>query len=333
MDIIRAARLDCGTFPIRERERTLMKDAGITEICEVAGYDSDEIAKIDPDVIIFISGYVPRKTIEKLNRCRAIFRLGIGYDKIDLHAATEKGIIACNTTGYCVHEVAEHTLALMLGCARRIPQASASMKDGTWPEVTKRLGLRRIYGKTAGIIGLGAIGKCIAEALSGFHMKILFHGGHPSDEEISRCGAVRVDLESLLKESDFVFLSCPANEKTRGMIGKEQLALMKNTAILINTARGSLVDEKALAEALKDKQIDYAGIDVYEHINIWGEIGNPPEGYYHGIDNILMTPHISYISEESDLELYDAGYGQVKIFLNGGWPNMCVNPQVRGKAQ
>lgn len=328
MDGIRAARLDCGTFPISERERALMTGAGITEIFEVSEYDSDEIAAIDPDLIILISGYLPARTIEKLNRCKAIFRLGIGYEKIDLNAATAKGIIVCNTVGYCVHEVAEHSLALMLGCARRLPAASASMKDGSWPEVTKGLGLRRIYGKTAGIIGLGAIGKCIAEELGGFHMRILFHGGHPSDEEMTRLGAVPAELNTLLSESDFVFVCCPANEKTKGMIGRQQLAFMKNTAILINTARGSIVDEQALADALKNRQIDFAGIDVYAHINIWGQIGNPPDGYYHGIDNILTTPHISYISEESDSELYDAAYGQVRIFLDGGWPTMCVNPQV-----
>ena len=333
METIRAARLDCGLFPIGEREKKLLAAAGVTDVYEVAGYDADEIARIGPDVVIVVSGYLPRQTLERLGRCRAVLRLGIGYDKIDVAAATENGIAVCNTTGYCVHEVAEHALALMLGCARRIPEASASMRDGTWPEVTKNLHIRRVYGKTAGIIGLGSIGTCIAQELSGFRMQLLTCGGHKSEQELAAAGVRRVTLPELLRESDFVFLACPANPETRGMIGREQLAMMKETAVLINTARGSLVDEQALAEALRAHRLDYAGIDVYEHINIWGEIGDPPDGYYHGLDRILMTPHISYISEESDRELYEAGYEQLRIFLEGGRPRTCVNPEALDRAQ
>jgi D-3-phosphoglycerate dehydrogenase len=328
---VRAARLDCGLFPVSDRERELLKEAGVTELVEIEGYDTEEVVAADPQAILVISGYVPRKTIERLEHCQVIIRLGIGYDKIDLEAATEKGIIVCNTVGYCVNEVAEHAMALLLGCARRIPVASASMRDGSWPEVIQNIRMRRVHGKTLGLVGFGAIGKCIAEEAKGFHMNIVTFDNYIPEEAVTERGAKKVTLDELLEVSDFICMTCPLNDETREMIGKEQFDKMKDTAVFINTARGGLVDEKALAQALKEKKIEYAGIDVYEHINIWGEVGNPPDGYYHDVDNILLTPHIAYISDEADKELYEIGLEQLKIVLSGGWSRMCVNPKVREK--
>lgn len=328
---VRVARLDCGLFPVSERERELLKDAGVTEVVEIEGYDSDEVAAADPIAVIVISGYVPAKTIEKLDHCKMILRLGIGYDKIDLKAATEKGIIVCNTVGYCVNEVAEHAMALLLGCARRIPEASKAMRDGSWPQLIQNIRMRRVHGKTLGLVGFGAIGKCIAKEAEGFGMKIITYDEYIPEEAIIEKGAQKVSLNELLRTSDFICMTCPLTEDTREMIGKEEFEKMKPTAVFINTARGGLVDEKALAQALKEKQIEYAGIDVYEHINIWGEVGNPPDGYYHGVENLLLTPHIAYISDESDEELYEVGIEQLKLVLSGGWSRMCVNPEVKEK--
>ena len=328
---IRVARLDTALFPVSDRERELLVAAGVTDIVEIAGYEPDEVAAADPDVIMVISGKVPAATINRLTHCKMISRLGIGYDKIDVKAATEKGIIVCNTVGYCVHEVAEHAMALLLACARRIPQASAAMRDGSWPDFISKVRMRRISGKTLGLVGFGAIGRCICREAGGFGMRVITFDKYIPDQVVKDMGAEKVSLEELLARSDFICMTCPLNDETREMIGREQFAQMKSSAIFINTARGGLVDEKALAEAVRSGKIEYAGIDVYEHINIWGEVGNPPDGYYHGVEKMLLTPHIAYISDESDQELYETAIEQIRLVLTEGWSRMYVNPEVKEK--
>jgi D-3-phosphoglycerate dehydrogenase / 2-oxoglutarate reductase len=329
MEKLKLARLDSGLFPMGDFERSLIMEAGDFQIIEIAGYDPDEIAAADPDFIAVVSGYIQEDTISRLKRCRAVIRYGIGYEKIDVDAAARRGIIVCNTTGYCNYEVAEHAMALLLGCARRVPQLQRSMREGSWPQVLPTLTFRRIYGKQLGLIGLGAIGQKIAERAAGFGLELSAFDDYAPDEAYSRLKVRRSSLEELLRTSDFICMACPLNSSTRGMIGREQLALMKKTAVLINTARGGLIDEKALAQALERGQIDYAGIDVYDHFNVFADPPDPPEGYYHGIDRVLLTPHAAYISEEAMQDMYVTAVGQLARIVSGVWPHLCVNPEAR----
>lgn len=227
---------------------------------------------------------VPRDVIERAPRLRAVGRAGIGVDNIDLEAATAAGVLVMNTPGGNSVSVAEHTLALMLSMARAIPQASASTRSGAW-EKKKFLG-SELRGKTLGVVGLGSIGREVVRRALAFEMRVLAADPYVSPQWAADMSVELVDLNRLLTESDYISLHVALTPETRNMISTAQFAMMKKGVRIVNCARGGIIDETALAEAMKSGQVAGAGLDVFST--------EPPAGSpLLALDSLVATPHIA----------------------------------------
>jgi D-3-phosphoglycerate dehydrogenase len=244
--------------------------------------ENELLGQLD-DVVAIITGLEPitRKVISSAPRLKVIVKHGIGVDNIDLDAAKEKGVIVANSPGTNREAVADLVFGLMLSLARNIPQSDRQVREGKWPKVFGQ----SVWGKTLGIIGLGVIGKSVAQRAKGFNMKVLAFK-RTWDEEYARAnGIIRSDIDGILRESDFVTLHLPLTDDTRNLIGERELGIMKPTAYLINTARGGVVDEAALYKALVEGKIAGAGIDVFS-------TEPPPKSPLFELQNVILTPHM-----------------------------------------
>lgn len=219
-------------------------------------------------------------------KLKVVANYGVGFDNIDIVAAKDRGIIVCNTPGVAQEAVAEHTFMLILACAKKLVEADKYVRSGSYQRWDPLLFLsNQVWGKTIGIIGLGRIGTFVAQiAYHGFRMKILYFDIAQSQDLELLTEAKFTPLDQILKEADFVTLHLPLTSKTKHLISRKEFKAMKNTAILINTARGPIVDEEALIWALKEGEISACGLDVYEH-----EPAIPEE--LRILDNVIFTPH------------------------------------------
>jgi D-3-phosphoglycerate dehydrogenase len=275
-------------------------------------------------------GYVfsPR-VIENLNKCRLIALTGIGYDNVDIAAATEKGICVANNPYYCLQEVSDHAMALILACARKLYKLLPDIKTGKWSTQADYLSalkpLHRLSGQTLGLIGFGNIARALVPKARAFGFRIIVYSPHVPDSLFKKFEVESIGLDQLLKESDFVSMHTILTPETRRMMGLEQFKKMKPTAYFINTARGELVDEKALHTALLEGLIAGAGLDVLE--------SEPPgpDNPLVKLNNVLITGHFAYYSEESREELFRWPWEEVARVLQGEWPQGLVNPQVKEK--
>lgn len=243
--------------------------------------------KIDKDVLSAAS-----------KKLKVVANYAVGYDNIDLAFAAKKNIIVCNTPGVASESVAEHTFLLILACAKKIIAADKFVRIGKYQRWDPMVFLSsQIWGKTIGIIGLGRIGTFVARiAYAGLRMKILYFDIAPSEDFELLTEAKYASVEELLKESDIVTLHCPLTAKTRHLISKKELKIMKNTAILVNTSRGAIINQEDLIWALKNNEIAAAGLDVFEH-----EPEIPHELTV--LDNVVLTPHIASATVETRLSM------------------------------
>jgi len=280
----------------------------------------EEVIEAARDADGIINQYAPitRRVIELLKRCKVIARYGIGVDNIDVEAATEYGIIVANLPGYCVDEVSTHTVALILACARKITLFDSLVRQKIWDFALARPVLRT-QGRILGLFGLGEIGRAVAEKTSKFGFKIIAYD--PYTTKVDR-GIELVGFPQLLSDSDFISIHAPLTRKTRHIFGENELRAMKKSAYLINTARGSIINEKALYKALEDKWIAGAALDVMEK--------EPPDwkNPLLKLNNLIITPHISFYSEESFVDLKTKTAEAVLSVLKGELPGAMVNPQV-----
>ncbi|HAJ32702.1 MAG TPA: hydroxyacid dehydrogenase [Candidatus Atribacteria bacterium] len=280
----------------------------------------DEVIEAAKDADGILNQYAPitRRVIESLKRCKVILRYGVGVDNIDVEAATERGIIIANVPDYCIDEVSTHTMALILACARGITLLDRKRREKKW-DFTLAKPLFRTKGKNLGLFGLGRIARMVAQKASRFGFKIIAYDPYISkvDEDIKL-----VEFSKLLSDSDFVSLHAPLTQETRHSFGESELKAMKKTAYLINTSRGPLLNEKALYQALREKWIAGAALDVMEK--------EPPEwdNPLLKLNNLIVTPHISFYSEESYVELKTKTAKAVLAVLKGELPRAIVNPQV-----
>lgn len=249
---------------------------------------------------VIISEYfkITERIMDASPALKGIVVWGVGYEHVDVDAASVRGLYVVNTPGSNAESVAEHTFGLLLSLSRRLLQTNAFVRKGGWVSreeagLPHKLIAQDLCGKTLGIIGLGSIGARVARIAHGFNMRILAFDPYTSAEVAKERGAELVDLEKLLRESDFVTLHVVLTEKTEGIIGTRQLNLMKPTAYLINTSRGPVIDEKVLIRALKEKKIAAAGLDVFKKEPI--DLGNPLLEF----DNVIVTPHCAGNSEEA----------------------------------
>ena len=290
----------------------LLENSGLEVIMNPYGrkLSEEEIIKLMDDSVGVIAGteVFTKNVLENSDNLKVISRYGVGLDNVDLTSATQKEIKVFNTPVTPSLAVAELAMSIIFNLLKKIQIVSTRLKNDMWkPEVGNLL-----TGKTIGIIGLGRIGKKLVEFLKPYNCRIVAYEINPDKEFISKNNVETLDLNSLLKTSDIISIHCPISDETRNMIGKNEFDLMKNNAIIINTARGGIIDEDALYEALKNNKIGAAGIDAFEK--------EPYEGKLKELDNILLTPHIGTFNVETrkDMEVEAAenlikGLKEVKI--------------------
>ncbi|GIP36116.1 phosphoglycerate dehydrogenase [Paenibacillus sp. J2TS4] len=269
------------------------------------------------DAAIVGDDYFTAAVIAKANRLKIIAKYGVGVDRIDLQAATDKGIVVSNIPGGNKHAVADLTLTLMLAISRQLMKAHEVVKQSGWSVVTGR----EIYRKTLGVVGMGQIGKEVIRRAKGFQMNIAAYDPYPDQAFVQEHGVRLVSAEELMRISDFVSLHLPSLPSTRGFVDRRMIALMKPTAYLINTARGDIVEETALVQALQERRIAGAALDTLAQ----EPPGNHPLLH---MDNVIVTPHIAGHSYEANYTIGMSAARSVIGVLRGGKPEHIVNPEV-----
>ncbi|MBI2990929.1 MAG: C-terminal binding protein [Deltaproteobacteria bacterium] len=272
----------------------------------------------EADAILNTYAPMTAKVVNSLERCRVIVRFGIGVDNVAVEAATAAGIMVANTSDYCIEEVADQAMALLLACGRGLFPSAGIARAAAW-DFNRMPRLARMRGQTLGLLGLGRIGSAVAERAKGFAMKIL------ASEIFRKAGVEPVGLDRLLGESDFVSIHVPLNPETSGLVNGEALTKMKPTAYLINVARGKIVDQAALCRALQERRIAGAALDVLET--------EPPrpDDPIRSLDNVILTPHAAWYSEQSRMDMRRKAVGQVVSVLKGELPYSLVNREVLGR--
>jgi glyoxylate reductase len=272
-------------------------------------------------VLCLLTDTIDEQVIEAADRVKVLANFAVGYDNIDVEAATSRGILVTNTPGVLTDTTAELAWALVFAAARRTAEADRFTRKGRFVGWSPTLFLGQdITGKTLGVVGAGRIGTAFAEKSHGFRMKILYHDIEPNPDFEKLTGGTYVSLESLLGQSDVISLHVPLTPATVHLIGKEQLGRMKSTAILVNTSRGPVVDEQALAEALKNGQIAGAALDVYEE-----EPKICPALLT--LDNVVLAPHIGSASVETRTKMAVMAAENLVAALRGEVPKNLVNPE------
>lgn len=309
-------------FADLEPERQVLETAGLTLVPAQATTEN-ELIEVCADADAIINQYAPvtAKVIGSLTRCRVISRYGIGLNTIDVPAATEAGIAVANVPDGSLEEVSDHAAAQILTLARGLHRYDAAIRRGTW-DYTVAGPLRRLRGRTLGLVGFGRIPRLLAEKLAGFGMAVLAHDPFADPSHAAALGVRLVDLDTLCRESDVVSVHAPLTAETEGMIGHAQFAAMKPTACLVNTARGPVVDQDALVEALETGRIAGAGLDVFAHEPIG------PDHPLARCENVVLSPHAAWYSEDSEIEIRTKTARNVVDVAQGRLPTYLVNHEV-----
>lgn len=309
-------------WPSVEPERQVLAEVG-AELTVAETGDENELLTLAPTVEGILTCWKPvtDRVIRTATRCQVIARYGIGLDNIDVETATENGILVTNVPAYCVDEVSDHAMALLLACARKIPLFNKAVKSGTWDQNIGQQ-MYRLSGKTLGIVGFGHIGQAVIPKAKAFGLNVHIYSPRTSPDLIQSHSAEKVSFQELLKMSDFITIHAPLTHETKHMFSHDEFSTMKNTAYLINTARGGIVNTIALTNALQNSEIAGAGLDVLET--------EPPEvnETLLTLDNVVITPHAAFVSEESILELEVTAATCVAQVLSGQLPKSVVNPTV-----
>jgi D-3-phosphoglycerate dehydrogenase/(S)-sulfolactate dehydrogenase len=297
-------------------------------VLKEAGFEVDVKVGLKPDALEqIIGGYdglavrsatkVTAKLLEKATRLKVVGRAGVGVDNVDLEAATRRGVVVMNTPGGSSVTVAELALAMILSLYRHVPAATASVKSGKWEK--KRFQGHEIAGKTLGVVGIGNIGSVLVERALGMKMRVVAYDPFITPEAAGKLGAELVDLETLWREADVISLHVPLTDQTRNLVGASTIAKMKKGAILVNCARGGVVDEKALADGLASGHLGGAALDVFEK--------EPPAADHplFAQDAFVCTPHIGASTEEAQSAVAVAVAEQLVAYLRDGVVKNAVN--------
>jgi len=269
-------------------------------------------------IVVRSRAKIPRAIIEKgVPTLKVVGRAGVGVDNVDVEAASDYGVIVMNTPGGNTISAAEQTLALLLALSRNIPRADATMRQGLWEK--KGLTGTEVFGKTLGVIGLGRIGREVARRARAFGMKLLGYDPYVADEVLSHEGIERATVEQIVRGADYITVHSPLTPETRGLIGAKEFQMMKKTARLINCARGGIIDETALAEALKAKRIAGAALDVFSQEPL------PADHPLRSLDNVVLTPHLGAATAEAQENVAIELAQQIVDFLHGGLVRNAVN--------
>jgi D-3-phosphoglycerate dehydrogenase len=270
----------------------------------------------EADAVMLRRIQVTAELIRRFRRCKIILRYGVGTDNVDVQAATEAGIIVGHVPSYCLDEVSSHAIGLLLACVRRIVRTHQKMERGDW-DVHRNDPIWRMAGKTFGLVGFGQIAQTVARKLAGWDMHII------ASDPFAETDRVRlVDLDTLCRESDYISIHAPLLPETRHLIGQKQFASMKRGVILVNTARGPLVDTTALFQALAEGQVAQAALDVFEEEPL------PATSFLRAHPQVIVTDHVGWYSEESQIQLQKTGASEAVAVCLGGLPQSMANPEV-----
>jgi len=273
-----------------------------------------EVENVD-GLICFLTEKIDEEVLNKAQQLKIISNVAVGYNNIDVHFAARKGIIVTNTPGVLTETTADLTFALLMAAARRVVNASDFLRSGEWGAWSlMQLTGQDIYGATLGIIGLGRIGEALVKRAKGFDMNVIYYNRTRKLEKERDLAIHYVELKELLQQSDYVCLLLPYSAEVHHLIGKEELSLMKRSAILINTARGGLVDEEALYQALRDGEIWGAGLDVFEQEPV------PVDHPLLSLSNVVTLPHIGSASVKTRMRMAHLAVDNMVKVLNGDEP-------------
>jgi D-3-phosphoglycerate dehydrogenase len=291
--------IDAGKLPVSEALR----------LCETAEGVMVRRVEVTPELI------------RRFQRCKCIVRYGIGTDNVHLDAATAAGIIVTHVPDYCVDEVSAHTVALWLACVRKIVSTHKRVEQGAW-DVHRDDPIHRTAGKTFGLVGLGKIGQAVAQKLNGWDLRLLATDPFADPAKAAALGVELVDVETLCRESDIVSMHCPLLPETRHLLSRPQFEWMKADAVVLNTARGPVVNTQALLAALESDRLAAAGLDVFEEEPL--PTGSPLRRH----PRVVVTDHTAWYSEESQIQLQISAAEEVVRACTGGLPRAIANPQV-----
>ena len=322
MPDLSVAVLDCN-FPSTDLERSIVQSAGAA-IALGNCRTEEEVVAFAREADACIVQYAPmtRWVLGQMPRCRVVARYGIGVDNVDVAAATDEGIWVTNVPGFCRLELAEHTLAMILGFARRLNRLDRSVHRGEWETIGVMRPTRRLAELTLGLIGFGQVGREVAARARAFGLRVIATAPRTDAATMAAHRVEKVTLEELLRASDFVSLHLPLTPESRHLLDAERLALLKPSAYLINTSRGAIVDEAALIAALQAGRLAGAGLDVLER--------EPPapDSPLLTMENVVITPHAAYYSDDALEYLQRSVAEEVVRVLRGDRPRSPVNPDV-----
>jgi len=314
---------DCDHGSMEEEKKEFDRIAAELTLAQVR--EEEDLIRVCKEAEGLINQYAPltRRVLENLPKCKVIARYGVGLDPVDLRAATDLGIIVANVPDYCMDEVADQAISMILTLIRKTTFFDQKVKSGQW-DFRQGIPIHRLRGKTLGLIGCGKIGLEVAKRISAFGVKVITFD--PYLERVPQ-GIELKDFDSVIKGSDFISIHCPLNDSTRHLIGEQTFKKMEKRPLLINTSRGPIVDEKALIQALKEGLVSGAGLDVLET--------EPPDPLNPllKMENVILTPHVSFYSVESISELKRSTAKNVVDVLTGRWPRAVVNREVMGKVR
>jgi len=278
------------------------------------------IAAADAHGILLGTGFaLDAEAIRLLPQCRAIIRYGVGVDNVDVAAAVRRGMIVCNVPDYSIEEVANHSIALLMGFARGLDVWPAALRAGRWGTALPAVRLRRLSRTTLGVVGAGRIGQAVIARALPIWGQVLAADPVIDAERISALGARKVPLDTLLAESDFITLHVPSASGTKGMLGAREFGLMKDRAVLVNCSRGDIIDESALTAALADGRLAGAGLDVFA-------AEPPPLDGLVAMPQVWPTPHVAWLSAESIVDLRTRAAEEAGRVLAGERPRYSVTP-------
>jgi D-3-phosphoglycerate dehydrogenase len=307
-------------FPNLDPARAVLAKIGAEmRVAEKPASDSITQVARDADALLVTYAKITAEMIRQMSRCRIIARFGIGVDNVDIAAATAASIVVTRVPDYCIDEVSDQTLALLLSLVRKIPFANSRAHAGRW-EMSAVVPIHRLRGRVLGLVGFGRIPQLVAPKAKAFGLTIVTYDPYVPEEITTAAGVTRVDFAELLNVSDYISIHAPLMPETAGLFNADAFRKMKPTAYLINTARGAIVDETALAHALDAGQLAGAALDVLSQ--------EPPTASpLLGRDNVILTPHMSFYSVESLVELQTKAAEEVVRVLSGDLPRSPVNPE------
>ncbi|MBD3182665.1 C-terminal binding protein [Candidatus Poribacteria bacterium] len=313
-------------FPDLDSERATLAENN-AELVIAQCESVDDVISIARDADVILNTYfrpLNSQTFSELTKCKAVIRYGIGVDSIDIESATQHGIMVANVPDYCCEEVSDHTVASMLSLLRKLPLSDKRIRQGEW-SLSYLKPMSRIREMTVGIIGMGRIGRLSAMKLSVFGVKIVFADPNVSEEDVKdeNLNLKKVSLDELAKVSDAILLHAPANPKTYHLLNSEYFKKMQRRPIIVNCARGSLIDTEALIEALSNEQISGAALDVIEGVPPFD-----PNNRLAEFENVIFSPHSAWYSEDALVDLRKLALDEVLRVLKGQKPKSLLNPGV-----